>query len=112
MPEQKNIEDKTYLFIDESGDPAFYASGNRSIVGTEGFKPLLLVGMIKLADKRAIRKAIVNFMEDLKNDTLYNSRPVLLILKAGIYMPATTILKCRLSSLIFSVSWKGLSFIV
>ena len=58
-----------------TGFSTFYASGNRSIVGTEGFKPLLLVGMIKLADKKAIRKAIVNFMEDLKNDTLYNSLP-------------------------------------
>ena len=46
---------KTYLFIDESGDPAFYANGNRSIVGTEGFKPLLLIGMTKLEDKKAIR---------------------------------------------------------
>lgn len=72
--EQKTIS-KTYLFIDESGDPAFYASGNRSIVGTEGFKPLLIVGMVKLTDKKAIRSAILTFMDELKNDTLYNSLP-------------------------------------
>ncbi|MFP5040015.1 hypothetical protein [Parasediminibacterium sp. JCM 36343] len=54
---------KTYLFIDESGDPAFYASGNRSIVGTEGFKPLLIIGMIKLEDKKGIRNAIASFMD-------------------------------------------------
>ncbi len=66
---------KTYLFIDESGDPAFYASGNRSIVGTEGYKPLLLIGMIKLEDKKGIRNAILSFIDELKNDPLYNTLP-------------------------------------
>lgn len=71
----KKEMNKTYLFIDESGDPAFYAGGNRSIVGTEGFKPLLIVGMVKLEDKKAIRSAILQFMDELKNDTLYNTLP-------------------------------------
>jgi Protein of unknown function (DUF3800) len=66
---------KTYLFIDESGDPAFYASGNRIIVGTEGFKPILLIGIVKLDDKKAIRNAIIQFMNELKSDPLYNSLP-------------------------------------
>ena len=66
---------KTYFFIDESGDPAFYASGNRSIVGTEGYKPLLLIGMIKLEDKKGIRNAILSFIDELKNDPLYNTLP-------------------------------------
>jgi hypothetical protein len=68
---------KTYLFIDESGDPAFYASGNKSIVGTEGFKPVLLVGIVKLENKKAIRNAIIHFMDELKSDPLYNSLPCL-----------------------------------
>ena len=66
---------KTYLFIDESGDPAFYASGNRSIVGTVGFKSLLLIGMVKLANKKVTRDAILQFMDELRNDPLYNSLP-------------------------------------
>ena len=67
MSEQQSIH-KTYLFIDESGDPSFYASGNRSIVGTEGFKPILLIGIVKLEDKKAIRNTILQFMNDLRND--------------------------------------------
>lgn len=66
---------KSYLFIDESGDPAFYAAGNRSIVGTEGFKPLLLIGMVRLEDKKKIRQAILEFMDELKKDPLYKSLP-------------------------------------
>src|SRR6202008_4281078 len=67
--------DKTYLFIEESGDPAFYASGNRSIVGTEGFKPLLLIGMVRLENKKITRDAILQFMEELRNDPLYKTLP-------------------------------------
>jgi uncharacterized protein DUF3800 len=66
---------KTFLFIDESGDPSFYASGNRCIVGTEGFKPLLLIGIVKLENKKIIRNAILQFMDELVNDPLYNTLP-------------------------------------
>jgi hypothetical protein len=52
-----------------------YASGNRCIVDTEGFKPLLLIGIVKLEDKKAIRNAILRFMDELRNDPLYNSLP-------------------------------------
>ena len=74
MPDSQR-KHKTYLFIDESGDPSFYASGNKCIAGTEGFKPILLIGIVKLENKKAIRNAILNFMMELKNDPLYNSLP-------------------------------------
>lgn len=74
MPDNQYLN-KAYLFIDESGDPAFYASGNRCIVGTEGFKPLLLIGIVKLIDKKIIRNAILQFMEELRYDPLYNTLP-------------------------------------
>ena len=66
---------KTYLLIDESGDPSFYASGKRSLVGTAGFKPLLLIGMVKIDDKALLYQSITRFMEELKNDPLYNTLP-------------------------------------
>ncbi len=68
-------QSKIYYFIDESGDPSFYASGKRSIVNTEGFKPLLLLGMVKIEDKKTIRNAILDFIDDLRNDPLYNCLP-------------------------------------
>jgi hypothetical protein len=45
---------KKYLFIDESGDPAFYASGKRLIAGQPGFKPILLIGMIEIEEKKIL----------------------------------------------------------
>jgi len=74
MTETKHIT-KTYLFIDESGDPAFYSKGKKSIVGTEGFKPLLLIGLIKIEDKKTIRQAVLNFMQEIKTDPLYKDLP-------------------------------------
>ncbi len=64
---------KTYFFIDESGDSAFYGKRKKPLVGTEGFQPMLNLGMISLADKKQIRTAIVDFMNNIKSDTLYNS---------------------------------------
>jgi hypothetical protein len=64
---------KRYLFIDEGGDSSFYAKRKKLLVGTEGFQPMLNLAMVSLSDKQAIRKAIVQFMQDLKADPLYGS---------------------------------------
>lgn len=69
---------KTYLFIDESGDPSFYAKGKKCIVGSEGFKPLLLIGLIKVEDKKAIRHAVMKFIEEMKMDPLYKDLPCII----------------------------------
>jgi hypothetical protein len=31
---------KTYCFVDESGDSSFYGSRKKLLVGTEGFQPM------------------------------------------------------------------------
>ncbi len=77
-----------YMFIDESGDPAFYASGNKSIVGYEGFKSLLILGMVRLEDKKRIRAEIIKFIDDIKNDPLYNTLPCVTD-KKGWYLHAS-----------------------
>lgn len=66
---------KTYLFIDESGDPTFYGNRKKLLVGTEGFQPYLIIGMIETTDRKALRKAVVNFIENIKADSLYNTIP-------------------------------------
>lgn len=74
MSEQRFIH-KTYLFIDESGDPAFYGNRKKLLVGTEGFQPYLIIGMIETDNRKALRKAVINFMDNIKSDSLYNSIP-------------------------------------
>jgi hypothetical protein len=42
---------------------------------TEGFQPYLIIGMIETADRKALRKAVIGFMDNIKADDLYNSIP-------------------------------------
>lgn len=71
----KKSFNKTYLFIDESGDPVFYGNRKKLLVGAEGFQPFLIIGMIETENRKALRKAVVNFMDSIKSDSLYNSIP-------------------------------------
>jgi len=66
---------KRYLFIDESGDPEFYGSRKKLLVGTEGFQPYLIIGMIETGNRKALRKAVIEFIDGIKGDSLYNSIP-------------------------------------
>lgn len=66
---------ETFLFIDESGDPVFYGNRKKLLVGTTGFQPYLIIGMIETYDRKALRKAVVNFINDIQTDILYNSIP-------------------------------------
>jgi hypothetical protein len=45
------------------------------LVGTEGFQPYLIIGMIETTNRKALRKAVVSFMDSVKKDPLYNSIP-------------------------------------
>ena len=74
MTKQQHIP-KTYLFIDESGDPVFYGKRKKLLVGLEGFQPYLIIGMIETDNRKALRKAVVGFMDSIKADSLYNSIP-------------------------------------
>ena len=66
---------RTYLFIDESGDPTFYGNRKKLLVGTEGFHPYLIIGLIETTNRKALRKAVTNFIETIKADSLYNTIP-------------------------------------
>jgi hypothetical protein len=66
---------KVYLFIDESGDPVFYGSRKKLLVGATGFQPYLIIGMIETADRKTLRKSVINFMDHIKADNLYNTIP-------------------------------------
>lgn len=77
---------KTYLFIDESGDPIFYGNRKKLLVGTTGFQPYLIIGMIETKDRKALRKAVVDFIDSIKADNLYNSIPPLQQKKVGMFM--------------------------
>lgn len=64
-----------YIFIDESGDPVFHGHRKRLLVDTDGFQPYLIMGMIETDNRRVLHKAVVNFMNTIKTDSLYNTIP-------------------------------------
>jgi hypothetical protein len=76
MKVEKELEQKKkYFFIDESGDPSFYAKKKKILVGEDGFQPILLIGMIEVEDKKTIRRAVLDFQARIKSDPLYNTLP-------------------------------------
>ncbi|MEA5402912.1 DUF3800 domain-containing protein [Arcicella sp. DC2W] len=64
-----------YIFIDECGDPEFYGKGKRLLVGTQGYQPLLIIGMIETENRKELNKAVREFSESILQDTLFKSIP-------------------------------------
>lgn len=64
-----------YIFIDECGDPEFYGKGKRLLVGTQGYQPLLIIGMIETENRKELNKAVREFSESILQDTLFISIP-------------------------------------
>lgn len=76
---------KRYFFIDESGDPNYFGKRHKLLVGTEGYQPLLLIGMIETENRKALRKSILEFQKSLEEDPLFKS---LHSIKTGWYLHA------------------------
>jgi hypothetical protein len=66
------ITTKQYFFIDESGDPEFYGHRHKLLVGTPGYQPILLMGMIQTSDRKLLRHAMLKLKDEIENDPLYN----------------------------------------
>ena len=64
---------KKYIFIDESGDPQFYARRKRPLWMEPGFVPIICVGMITTDNRKKLRNAVMDFQNSLLNDPLFNS---------------------------------------
>ena len=66
-----------YFFIDECGDPEFFGKGKSLLVGTKGYQPLLILGLIETSNRKALHKAVETFCNEIKQDVLYKSIPSL-----------------------------------
>jgi Protein of unknown function (DUF3800) len=62
-----------YFFIDESGNPNFYAKGGRPLWDQPDFEPVLMLGMLVINDRRALRKQVLAFQQQVLLDPLYNT---------------------------------------
>lgn len=63
----------SYIFIDESGSPQFYAKRKRPLWMEPDFVPLMFLGMVITPDRVKLREAIVDFQSSILDDPLLNS---------------------------------------
>jgi hypothetical protein len=83
---EEDSHNKKYIFIDECGDPEFYSNGKKLMIGTKGYQPLLLIGMIITDNRRKLWEEITKFQSNILTDPLYNT--INSVKKAGWYLHA------------------------
>jgi len=72
---KKPKDGETHLFVDESGDPTFYARGGKCIVGEFGCSKILILGFIETQDPGPIRKAVLAAQEAVLADPYLTNIP-------------------------------------
>ena len=69
-------EDKSrWYFVDEAGDPNFYGTGKKLIVGTEGCSRTFSVGFLRTLDPAAIRSKLADVRLEILNDRYLRDIP-------------------------------------
>lgn len=69
-------EDKArWYFVDEAGDPTFYTSGKKLIVGTEGCSRTFSVGLLRTYDPQQIRSKLADVRLEVMNDRYLQDIP-------------------------------------
>jgi hypothetical protein len=72
----KQAEDKPrWFFVDEAGDPAFYAKGKKVIVGNDGCSRTFSVGFLRTYDPQAIRSKLAEVRLEIMNDKYFKDIP-------------------------------------
>ena len=61
-----------YFFIDESGDPNLYGKGKIPLWEKPDFEPMLMLGMVVVENRKALRKKIIDFQNHILSDPLFN----------------------------------------
>jgi hypothetical protein len=74
---QKAIDDKKYFFVDEAGDPVFFNTKGKNIVGTEGCSSILLLGFISTKQPEVLRSRLLALHSEVINDPFLKDVPSL-----------------------------------
>ena len=64
-----------WYFVDEAGDPAFFAKGKKIIVGTEGCSKTFSVGFLRTYDPQHIRDKLSEVRLEISNDRYLKDIP-------------------------------------
>jgi hypothetical protein len=71
IPYRAKAMKKTYLFIDESDHPNFFAKGKQALWERPEWDPLFMLGMVEVNERNAFRQGIVDFQTQIASDTLF-----------------------------------------
>lgn len=66
---------KKYYFIDESGDADFFGKRGKKLWETDGWNPLLILGMIETTNRRKLQKLISLFYKRIITDPYFRGIP-------------------------------------
>ena len=69
------IESKIHYFVDESWDPTFYNKYGTYIVGSEGCSKILILGLIRTDNPKALRTALAQLKNEIAEDTYLSGVP-------------------------------------
>jgi hypothetical protein len=64
-----------WFFVDEAGDPAFFAKGKKLIVGNDGCSRTLSIGFLRTYDPQAIRDKLAEVRLQISNDRYFKDIP-------------------------------------
>lgn len=67
------MQNAQHFFIDESGNPTFYAKRKIPLWDEPDFDPVLMLGMVVVEDRKELRKQILNLREQLLVNPLFNT---------------------------------------
>lgn len=66
-----------YYYIDESGDADFFGKRGKRLWENEGWNPVLIMGLLETANRRQLRRDIIEFHEDILKDPFFEGIPSL-----------------------------------
>lgn len=72
---KKTTRETRYYFVDESGDPVFYDSSGKLILGQEGVSSLLILGFIRTVNPQVIRHQLEVLRKEIISDKYLKGIP-------------------------------------
>lgn len=72
---KKPKDGESYFMVDEAGDPTFYNSEGRCIVGEFGCSPILILGFIETQNPAPLRRAVLDLHAKVIADPFLSNLP-------------------------------------
>ena len=68
-------DEHRFFYVDETGDPSFYAKGKKLIVGQEGCSRIFGLGFLRTSNPEAIRQVLLSLQADVAADRYLKNIP-------------------------------------